>query len=409
MRNYIHLLFPAVCICALSPLAQAQITSLTEGTARTAVQAGKIEQEVARSIQQISRSVVPPIFSTPQLTAAQTVQISKQLLANARLEKNFLGVPKIEPLEKHIHRFVFTITPINDPQRVTGNGFVFAEEKDGQTVLWGLTTAQTAEISGEDVLVSFHADQHVQSFHARIVQSSNPEGSNTALIELPPTVADVALPIQPAERLSQEKPKHLLSYGIDNHGFVHKQTQRLFFSGSERLIAENTPGAPQQPMGGLVVNEKGQALGIYNTGYDLRQKYDPWLPAVKEELHLSSLWHISEITPLRHTNYLLREYRQPHSAARVILFDGLYVGKMELNEHINAIYIRRAGEKLEKLPRNPFWSLGNLDRFIPDFQNVQTAYIAIEGGEEGSYFYQINLLTRSVRKINSYRNPVEEP
>ena len=150
------------------------------------------------------------------------------------------------------------------------------------------------------------------------------------------------------------------------------------------------------------MNERGQALGIYNTGYNLQQRYDPWLPAVKEELHLSSLWHINEITPLRHTDYLLREYRQPHSADRVILFDGLYVGKLGLNEHINAIYIRRAGQGLEKLPKNPFWSLGNLDRFIPDLQSVQTAYLAIEGGENGRYFYQIDLLTRSARKTDSY-------
>lgn len=399
MRIYRHLLL-LISISVLSTIAQAQTPlSVIEGTGRAAAQVGHIEQEVTRSVQQLSRGVVPPIYT--QLTAAQTVQISKQLLANAHLEKNFMGSPKIVPLEKHIHRFLFTITPVNQPNNITGNGFVFAEEKDGQVVLWGLTTAQTAAASGEDIDISFHANNQIQSFSARIVQTSNPRGSNTALIELPPSVTEVALPIQPAERFPLKKPKYLLSYGMDKNGIVYKKAQNLFFSGSERLITENGPGTPAQLLGGLVVNEKGQALGIYNTGYDLQQRYDPWLPTVKDELHRSYLWHINEITPLRHANYLLREYRQPHSADRAILFDGIYAGKLGLNEHISAIYIRRIGKDLEKLPKNPFWSLSNLDRFIPDLQSVQTAYLTIEGGENGRYFYQIDLLSRTARKLSS--------
>ena len=390
------LFFISCCLVGLST-AHAQIGPVAQAGARAAAQAGKLEQEVSRAVEQLTRSTVPPIYTS--LTAVQTVQVSKRLLENAHLETSFRGVPKIAPLEKHIHRFIFTIAPEKQPHNITGNGFVFAEERDGQTVLWGLTTAQTAWASGQNIEISFHVNKQVQTFPARIVQTSNTEGSNTALIELPATVANVALPIQPADRFPSQRPKCLITYGLHQNGFVSKQAQQLLFSGSERLITKDEPGAYVPPLGGLVVNEQGQALGIYNIGYDLKRIHNPWMDAVQEELRLPSLWHINEIIPFRHTNYLLREYRQPHSAARVLLFDGLYVGKLEMSEHIDAIYIRRVGQELEKLPKNPFWSLGNLDRFIPDLQNVQTAYLAIDGGEKGPYFYRIDLLSRTTRKI----------
>lgn len=333
-------------------------------------------------------------FSSSQAPSAHdALQNSVNLLAHASWERSLLTPPSIKPLDNHIQRFVFTVSPQDYGAAPVGSGFVFAQTQPNGTVrLWGITTADIANQAGPNVRLTFHLPQQRPiSFPGRIVARGSAAGSNAALIEVPEDFADVALPVVPSTRGIANG--GALAYGFHTDGNLYKTGLAPFMQTSERGLAhaKPTPFSPTM-QGGIVVDESGHALGIYNTSYDATEKTAEWVPPHKRKFFKDGLNEVSEFIPIKHVEYLLREYEAPHSAARVILFDGRIIGKIELNESIMQIDVTYDNATPATLDKNPMWSLHDLDKFIPDLDHATRIYVHISGADgQYKYTYDIDL------------------
>ncbi len=311
-----------------------------------------------------------------------------------------LTPPSIKPLDNNIQRFIFTVAPKDYGAAAVGSGFVFAQTQPNGTVrLWGVTTADIADQAGPNVRLTFHLPQQRPiSFPGKIVARGSVAGSNAALIEVPEDFADVALPVVPS---SQRKVgASALTYGFHADGNLYKMGLAPFMQTSERGLAHITPSpSPLSLQGGLVVDANGHALGIYNTSYNASQKADGWIPSHKRKFFQDGLNEVGEFIPLKHVEYLLREYEKPHSAARAILFDGRIIGNLELNESILQINVTYDNATPATLDKNPLWSLHDLDKFIPNLDHATRVYVHIAGADgQYKYTYDIDLKkNRSVR------------
>ncbi len=357
----------------------------------------------------IRPTVELPRYSSPN----ESLERSVRILSDAALKTSLLSKPSISPLEQNISHFIFTVSPRNSapglsssgPMQAAGSGFVFAQRiADGTTRLWGLTTAAIAQQTGPDVWLTFHlSEKDPISFPARIVAQGSQAGSNAALIEVPQTMASVALPVLPS---SLSKPSAALAYGFHNDGKLYKTGLSPFAQTSERGLAHTTPEAASLFLqGGLVVDENGHALGLYDRSYDATWEKAQWLPPWKRkrlEGGFKGLTFINEFTPFGHAEYLLKEYEKPHSAQRVLLFGGRIIGKIELNESIMQMEVWYNNATPATLEKNPFWSLYDLERFIPSFEHATRVFVHIAGPDgKYKYTYDINLKNGQVLQLEN--------
>ena len=219
------------------------------------------------------------------------------------------------------------------------------------------------------------------------------------MIEVPDDIADIALPVVPSQRHPINE--DALAYGFHLDGNLYKMGLAPFMQTSERGLAHTTlKTAPLVLQGGLVVDANGHAIGIYDKSYDASQKTNEWVPAHKRKFFKDGLNEVSEFIPLKHVEYLLREYETPHSAARVILFNSKIIGKIELNESIVRIDVTYDNATSATLDKNPMWSLHDLDKFIPNPDHATRVYVHI--ADENSvykYTYDIDLKNNKVFRV----------
>ena len=142
--------------------------------------------------------------------------------------------------------------------------------------------------------------------------------------------------------------------------------------------------------GGLVVDPEGWAHGIFTKTYVLPEN-TPLPKGYQRHTALLGTDPVIEFTPIQRVISLLREYEQAHSGARIILFDGKKIGKLEVNETIENVYVLYKEKPMVTLNPNPLWTLYNLDEFIPDLDQATLVYMYISGGERGRFCYEINL------------------
>ena len=385
------LLFLVACLAANSAWAGFPPTGGARALLRSA-RMGKPFLNPLRSSPTVSPHFLYHKFSSPQVMSAHdALENSVNLLANAALESSLFVPPSIKPLDNNIQRFVFTVSPKGYNTEPVGSGFVFAQNLPNGTVrLWGITTADIATRTGPDVRLTFTIPQERPiSFPGKIVAQGSADGSNAALIEVPEDIAEVALPVIPSTRNTVNG--GALAYGFHDDGNLYKMGLAPFMQTSERGLAHTSQlYSPLAMQGGLVVDANGHALGIYNTSYDAAGKAGTWVPPHKRKFFKDGLNGVSEFIPLKHVEYLLREYETPHSAARVVLFNGQIVGKIELNESIMQIDVTYDNATPATLEKNPLWSLHDLDKFIPDLDHATRVYVHI-AGPDGQYKYTYDL------------------
>lgn len=337
-----------------------------------------------------------PHFKTP-LTPNQAVETSRQLLHNASLQTDMLKAPAIEPLEQNLSRFLFTVSPENEPDKIIGSGFVFATQQNGNAQLWGATSAAVTQQAGENVQITFHPPhQEPISFPAKVLLQST--SGQAALLQLPQTVSQVALPISLNLHAPQEN-ELLIAYGFSKNGALHKVGHSTFFSGTERVVAQGpTLDFPDLLSGGFLIDNRGQAVGIYYTSYpSAKNDYTAELRNKPSNHTPFRAPMVSEIIPAKQLAYLIQEHQTPASTDRIILFNGNRLGKLALDEKITAVYTSYADRPLKKWEPTPLWSLDNLGKFI-ETQGVQKVRVVIEGKTNGRYAYTLDLSSRAVTK-----------
>ncbi len=360
-----------------------------------------LSQRLSRLISQTfqNRSYYVPLSLSAPLSPQQAVDVSQQLFSRAQMNTFIWKTPQIEPLEQNLPRFLFTVSAKKKSSPVLGTGFVFATQEEGKTYLWGATTASVAAKAGKNVYLTFQIPGYEQpfSFPAQVLMQSR--SGNIALLKVPQEISHVALPVQLDTSFPSDNYQNVLAYGLAREGDFYKGGHSIFFGGTERLLG-NAPetNLPQIYSGGFVVNAQGKTIGLYNRSYSIREfdKTD-WFKA-NSPRWASQPDYVSEFIPARQLTFLLKEYHSPHSAARVILFGGVRVGKMAVDETISHILIYYADQSLKRWDRTPLWSLDHLEEFI-DIKDAQKVIFFIEGGEQGSYRYVLDLPNHTSTKI----------
>lgn len=338
--------------------------------------------------------------SAVQLSAARAVQFSQRLVGGIRMEKPLFRSPVLQPFEQHMRQFVFTVSARGEQHPFKGSGFVFAEKYQGKTILWGATAAHIARAVGREVTVTFHLHGRDVSFPAEIVLTGRKYGLNAALIKLPPEAVETARPVVQAET-APIKGDLLFTYGF-SAGQYKKTLRRTIASNAERVVADfprlNTP----KPgfCGSLVVNDQGKAVGIEVGGYSPEQEHLQWYHNREASwlLKKENLSRISEVVPFTRLYDLLKEYRQPGSAARIMLFEGIRVGKLRPDEFIESITVRYADGSHRMLMRNPFFDLSYLSALF-NLNGARQAQIIINKGRTHTYGYLVDLEKRTAEEI----------
>lgn len=336
-----------------------------------------------------------------QMSAARALNASQKIIQNIRLEKQFFRSPALQPFEQHVRHFIFTVSARGAANPFKGSGFVFAEKYKGNTVLWGATAAHVARAMGRDVTVTFYLDGQEVSFPAQIVLTGRKYGLNAALIKLPPEVLAAARPVIAAEGLPS-KDDALFTYGF-SAGQYKKTLRRVITAGAERVVADFPRLNAPKPgfCGSLVVNAQGKAVGIEAGGYSPQRENMQWYHNRNHSTRLleqADMSRISEVVPFTRLHDLLKEYRRPGSAARVMLFDGILVGKLHPDEFIESITVRYEGGSHKFFMRNPFFDLPYLNALF-DLNGARHAEIIINKGRTHRYSYSVDLNKRTARNM----------
>ena len=340
-------------------------------------------------------------FAVADMSAKRALAFSRARLKETTATKPLVAAPQLHPFEQYAKHFVFTVSARGVKNPFKASGFVFADKNGKDTVLWGFAAAHAVRYMGTEVNVTFYSDGKEYTFPAEIVLTGRKFGLNAALIKLPPAVAQVALPVIPARTLP--KPKDLLfTFGF-SAGKYKKTIRQTIHSGSERVVASFPFYNQPKPgfCGSLVLNERGEAVGIEVGGYSPKEENLDWYRYRKQlqKMPQANLSRISEIVPLSRALDLLQQYRNPGSSKRIMLFNGLRVGYLRPDEFIESVGVRYQNGMLVKLPRNPFFALEKLHALF-HLENAIQAEIVINKNRTETYGYLVNLKNRTVTRVN---------
>ena len=326
------------------------------------------------------------------------VQVSKQIASASRVQSSFLKGTALQPFEQNTPHYLFTVSSASKINAFKASGFVIAEEYSGETVLWGIAPQEYVQYMGKDVEISFYVKGKKFTYPAEVVVSGRAEGINAALIRLPQEALQVARPVLWAKDLPK-KGTNLFTYGY-NKGQYQKAQRHVLTTNSERIIEGLNPEAEETltNAGGLVVNEKGEAVGLsLGTSHPLTDRAE-WYwnrRSNRDYPKKQDLSNISEIVPFSRLQDLLREYRNPGSARRVLLFGGLRVGKLPITETVKSVTAYYEDGFEQTLNQNPLLKVASLDTGF-EFAGLQKAKIVISRADGSTYTYWVDMQTRNI-------------
>lgn len=390
-------LFVALTVCILSPM--------NTFAQKNLIKAGEklLPANLRKMVAPLVHKQTAP-FAVQGLSAAAAHNLSLQITSQVQIKKPLMHMPALLPFEQHVRHFIFTVSAQGVERPFKGSGFVFAEQHEGQTVLWGFTAAHVVRGMGTDVNVTFYNDGKEYVYPARVVMTGRKYGINAALIQLPPEVAEVARPVLAAARFPKDASK-LFTYGFSG-GEYKKTLRRVLAAHPDRVVATFPQQNQPRPgfCGSLVVDEKGHAVGIEVGGYSPEKEYLQWYH-VKDKLQSlprGDLSRISEIVPFNRAYDLIREYRNPGSALRVILFDGMIIGRISKDEFVERVTVHYEDGSYTTVMRNPFFNVAGLDDLF-NLENAVQADIVINKNRIHTYGYRVNLKEHKAEKIGDTR------
>lgn len=342
-------------------------------------------------------------FFVPKMSADKALSFSRALMHKIQMQKPMFRQPKLLPFENYVRHFIFTVSERGAKDAFKGTGFVIAERRDGQTVLWGLSGAHVVRYMGKDVDVTFYAGGEKYTYPAEVVLTGRKYGLNAALIKLPPEAAEVARPVIGAPQAPQAG-EPLFTFGF-SAGTYKKTIRHVLFAGGERIVANFPSHNQPKPgfCGSVVLNGQGQAIGIEVGGYSPKKEGQQWYQLRRElrGLPQADLASISEIVPLSRAYDLLEAYHHPGQAARTMWFDGMRIGMLAPDEFVESVGVHYADGHHKLLVRNPFMELAALDKFFPLSGAVQ-AEITVNKHRTKTYTYVIRLDTKQIEKKEAW-------
>lgn len=345
-------------------------------------------------------AVTLPRPFTGARSAYGALAFSRAMLQETATKKPLLAAPQLQPFEQYAKHFIFTVSARGEKDPFKASGFVFAETNDKETVLWGFSAAHAVRYMGKEVEVTFYAEGKEYTFPAEIVLTGRKFGLNAALIKLPPAVAQVALPVIPAQELPQQKDL-LFTFGF-SAGKYKKTVRQTIYPGTERIVATFSAYNPPKPgfCGSVVLNNRGEAVGIEVGGYSPKKDNLYWYRRRHQlqKIPRDNVAYISEIVPFSRALDLVRQYRHPGTAKRLMIFNGIKVGYLEPDEFIESIGVRYQNASSVRIPRNPFVSLDELHAPFK-LANAVQAEILINKNRTETIGYLVNLNTKQVFKI----------
>lgn len=378
-------------------------SALIKGGAKAAADRSLFTKTLERFRVRTTAPKVPHIaVNIPLANPAPSVavKLSQQISAASRVQSSLLRAPALQPFEQHTPHFLFTVSALGRENGFKAGGFVIAEEYNGETVLWGVAPQEYVQYMGQEVEVSFYVAGKKFTYPAEVVLSGREEGINAALIRLPPETLKVARPVVWAKDYPK-KGTNLFTYGYNN-GQYQKAHRRVLVSNAERIIEGLQPEEEETltNAGGLAVNEKGEAVGLsLGISHPLTERAE-WYWNRRSNRNYpkkQDLSRISEIVPFSRLQDLLREYRNPGSARRILLFGGIRVGKLPLAETVKSVTVYYEDGFEQTLNQNPLLKVGSLDTAF-EIEGLQKAKIVVSRRDGSTYAYWVDVHTRKVTR-----------
>ena len=264
--------------------------------------------------------------------------------------------------------------------------------------MWGIVPQEYVQYMVKEVEVSFYVKGKKFTYPAEVVLAGRAEGINAALIRLPQEALQVARPVMWAKDYPQ-KGANLFTYGY-NKGQYQKAQRRVLSANTERIIEGLNPEVEETltDAGGLVVTDKGEAVGMsLGTSHPLADRAEWYWNRYSNQNYpkKQDLANISEIVPFSRLQDLLREYRNPGSARRVLLFGGLRVGKLPITETVKSVTAYYEDGFEQTLNQNPLLEVTSLDTGF-EFEGLQKAKIVISRADGSTYTYWVDMQTRNI-------------
>ncbi len=237
-----------------------------------------------------------PSISAPLERAVYQAAV-QQPRAHAQLAKSIVVVKEKELLL----RFAFP----------TGTGFVLEETYQGKKYLWGVTVTHYAFQKPAVKLPKQRKSVRVPF----VIQGSAGMG-DVSLFPLPPQLAGQVTALTLANKTPQVG-EELFSIGFFNKS-VHIEEHRILQEITPSRMITSLQVAPKPSRegacGGPVLNQQGEVVGI----------------------HIGSSYHAQTgfAVPLSHIRQALAAYHQQDAAPQPLLYNGVFLGPIAVNEAI---------------------------------------------------------------------------
>lgn len=310
MKKLLLLSWIIVCLCAAGP-AQAKF-HLPRKSANFTKTGKRI------------RNIKTPKINLPVLKPTLPPAIHKMAKLPVSVQK-VTAIPPMAPIHRAVLSLRETELEFYDiPKAFTASSFIIEEEFNGQKFLWGITAAHIAYIQR-----GFPAVWIDDSFPYPIdfTVLGNPDMIDVAAFPLPleDLVPDQIIPLKLADKMPQVGEK-TYSFGFFNEGFFLVPNREIKEVTPNRLITSLEFDTPKRAgaCGGPVLNAQGEVVGVHIGSSDSRQ--------------------ISFVLPSTQIKRLLKAYRNNGQDLQPLLFNGIHLGEININENIERVRTLINGE-----------------------------------------------------------------
>lgn len=294
----------------------AVLTALAAGTA--SVQARRLPRGVS--------SILRNVRQLPQTVKPNTLRLSRQAeqaALRARLPSTIyrMALPSKRipahnaPIRRNILPIRETVSDLMGlAEPFTATSFIIEEEFEGKKYLWGITAAHIAHLMSAFPAVWIDEIPFPVEFAAL----GNADMADIALFQASDLEPGEVMPL----KLAEESPlpgEKTFSFGFFNDGFYLVPDREIKEVTPNRLITSlefdtaNRGGA----CGGPILNKHGEVVGVHVGSSDSKK--------------------ISFAVPVSEIKRLLQAYRNNGKNFQKLMFNGLEIGQLNINESIARI------------------------------------------------------------------------
>lgn len=300
---------------------------------------------------QASRQSLPAVI--PLRTAAALSQESQLALPLHKIDFN--------QLEHTIRKSVFTVQghPLMGMAKINASGFVFEEEYEGETFLWGLVSQHLINMAGSHPTVLFWFDNQEIKVRVKVVARGSQNFADMALVRLPKNIRKHIVPLKLAE-VEPVTGQIAESYGFYEDRFGHTENREILDVSPARIITTYNFGfGPRAGAcgGPLLIN--GLVVGVH-CGSSVKQ----------------GISHAVNITQVKD---LLAASRNKGIALRDLKINGRPFGTINIDQSISKINVFENNKLLTSFDlrkREHLVDYNQLEKIIP-LEGATDVYIEL--------------------------------